>query len=282
MRTVAIVGAGEIGGAAARALAARDAVGRVLLVDAAGHVAAGKALDIQQSAPVDIFHTRLDGTSDDSSVAGCSLCIVADRFGSVPGEWRGDEGCALISRLVRYLGDAPIVFAGAHQSDLIGQAAGELRVARRRLIGSSATALASAVASIVALEARSSPGEVALTVLGRPPAGFVVPWSEASIGGCALDRVLSQAQRARVEARTARLWPPGPYALGTAAATVAAALLAASRRAYSVLTWLEGEFGVRRTVGALPVRLDGQGIAESWVPALGPREQVQIQTALGG
>jgi malate dehydrogenase len=281
MSTVAIVGAGEIGGAAARALAARDDIGRVLLVDATGSTAAGKALDVQQSAPIDLFHTRLDGTSEESSVAGCSLCIIADRFGPGSSEWQGDDGFALLSRLVRYVGDAPLIFAGAHHADLIGRAAEELLVPRRRLIGSSPTALASAVAAIAALEARSSPREIALTVLGRP-GGFVVPWTEASIGGCALDRVLSQAQLARVEARTAHLWPPGPYALGTAAAAVASAALSASRQSYSVLTWLDGEFGVRRTVGALPVRLEGRGIAGARVPALGPREQVQIQTALGG
>jgi malate dehydrogenase len=280
MRTVAIVGAGDIGGAAARALAARDDVNRVLLVDAAGGVAAGKALDIQQSAPVDTFHTRLDGTSDETAVAGCRLCIVADRSGAGAGEWVGDDAFALVARIVRYLGGAPIVFAGAHQAELIGRAAEELHLPRRTLIGSCPAALSSAVAAIVALEARASPSEVSVTVLGRPP-GFVVPWSETSVEGSALDRVLSQAQLARVQARTAHLWPPGPYALGTAAAMVAAAALSASRRFYPALAWLDGEFGVRRTVGALPVRLDGGGIAETRVPALGPREQVQIRTTLG-
>ena len=33
-----------------------------------------------------------------------------------------------------------------------------------------------------------------LTMLGTPPHGFVVPWSDASIGGHALERVLSQVQ----------------------------------------------------------------------------------------
>ena len=49
MTTVAIVGAGDVAGAAAQALASRDAVRRVLLVDANQGAAAGKALDIRQS-----------------------------------------------------------------------------------------------------------------------------------------------------------------------------------------------------------------------------------------
>ena len=62
MSTVAILGAGELGGAIAHALAARGSVSRVLLIDPHGQVAAGKALDIQQAGAITGFHTRLEGT----------------------------------------------------------------------------------------------------------------------------------------------------------------------------------------------------------------------------
>ncbi|NOT24936.1 MAG: hypothetical protein HOP16_02430 [Acidobacteria bacterium] len=280
MTTVAIVGAGDIGGATALALAAHDHVGRVVLIDAKGDAAAGKALDIQQSGAVDGFHTQLRGTSDETHVIGCSVCVIADRMGITPGEWQDDEGLGLLERLDRDLAGAPIVFAGAAQTDLLTKAANELRVRRERLIGSSPEAFTSSIKAIVALEARCSPREVMLTVLGRPPRGFVLPWSEASIAGLALPGVLSQAQIARIEARANRLWPPGPNTLGAAAAAVTEAILRTSRRSFSVLTWLEGEFGIRRGAGILPVRMGGDGIADVQVPNLGAREQVQVQTAL--
>jgi malate dehydrogenase len=280
MKTVAIVGAGDIGGATARALAAHDQIGRLLLIDTMGDAAAGKALDIQQSGAVDLFHTRLQGTADETRITGCSVCVVADRMSAGRGEWQGDDGLAMLARIARYLGDMPIVFAGVSQIELLARAARELSLRRGRLIGSSPEALASSLRAIVALEARCSPREVALTVLGRPPAGFVVPWSEASIGGYALHRVLSQAQLARIEARAGHLWPPGPNTLGAAAAAVTEAVLSASRRSFSVLTWLEGEFGVRHVVGALPARLSARGIGDTRVPEIGSREQVRLQTAL--
>ena len=281
MTTVAIIGAGDLAGAAAQALAVRDRVARVLLVDAAGQAAAGKALDIQQAGPVDGYHTRLEGTTDHNRVIGCDACIVADRFGAKPSEWQGDEALSMVTRLASSLGDTPIVFAGATHAELIAHVSREARVPRERLIGSAPEALASAVAAIVAMEARCSSTEVSLTVLGVPPSGFVVPWSEASIGGYALDRVLSQVQLTRVEARVARLWPPGPYALGAAAARVAEAILQASRRSFSVLTPLGGEFGIRDRVGTLPALLASRGIVHVRVPALTTRERVQLETALG-
>jgi malate/lactate dehydrogenase len=272
MSTVCIIGAGDIAGAAAHALARGERVSRVLLIDADGKVAAGKALDIQQSGAVDLFHVRLDGSDDASRVAGCAAVIVADRFGRPGAEWQGEDGLAMVTRLASYAGDAPIVFAGAMQAELLRASAREAHIARERL---------AAVRAMVAMEARCSPAEVDLTVLGTPPVGFVVPWSEASIGGYSLERVLSQVELARIEARVARLWPPGPFALGLAAARVTEALVRHSRRAFSVLLVLEGEFGVRGRVGALPVNLSPLGIANTRVPTLNTRERVRLETALG-
>ena len=285
MTTVAIIGAGDLGGAIAQALAARDRVARILLVDAALNAAAGKALDIQQSGAVDAFHTRLSATDDFTAVTAANVCIVADRFGPPASEWQGDDALAMLGRVLPFAGHAPpIVFAGAQQAELIGQVGvgnvGDIR--RERLIGSAPEAFASAIRSIVALEARCSPAEVIIAVLGTPPSGFVVPWSEASIGGYALDRVLTQVQARRIEGRVACLWPPGPYALGTAAARCAEAILTSARRSFSTLTMLGGEFGISGRVGALPVLLSAHGIVHVRTPSLSPRERVQLETALGG
>lgn len=281
MSTVCIIGAGELGGATAHALARHERIRRVILIDDAAGVAAGKALDIQQAGAVDGSHTQLEGTADLSRVVGAAACIIADRSGRTSNEWQGDEGLALLNRIAPYAGDTPLVFAGASQASLLPIAAREVHIRRERLIGSAAEALCGAVKSMVAIEAQCSPTEIGLTVLGAPPRGLVIPWSEASIGGHALDRVLTQVQLSRIEARVAHLWPPGPHALGLAAARVAEALVTSSRRTFSVLTVLGGEFGARGRAGVLPALLSIQGIAATKVPALTPRERVQVENALG-
>src|SRR5207244_8674784 len=135
MSIVAILGAGDVGAATARALAARDCARTIVLVDTAG-AAAGKALDIQQSGAVDIFHTRLLGTDDLSRIGGCALCIVADRFAPGSPEWQGEDGQAMLTRVVPYLSGVPLVFAGAAQAGLLVVTAAEVGVAPARLIGS--------------------------------------------------------------------------------------------------------------------------------------------------
>ncbi len=292
MAAVGIIGAGELGSAVADALARGDRVGDVLLIDAAGGAAAGTALDIQQAGAIRGGHARITGTDDFTRIAGCDVCIVADRAGQPSDEWQGDQGLTMIVGMLPYLGDSPIVFAGAAQVALMENTAREAHVRRQRLVGSAPEALAAALAAVVAMEAGCSPIEIRLAILGSPTRhgtpvgsnhsnGFVVAWSEASIGGYSLDRVLSQAQLQRLEARAARLWPPGPFTLGLAAARVTEAVITSSRRTFSVLTVLDGELGLRGRAGALPSRLSASGIAHTRIPTLGTRERVQLETALG-
>lgn len=275
--SAAIIGAGNLGGAVARALAMREAVDRILLIDRSGAVAAGKALDIQQAGAIAGFHTRLAGYTDVARAVGCDVCIVADPFDVTAAQ--SGEDARSIAALLGLNSPAPVVFAGASHEHVLRAAAGTDE-SRARLIGSSPEGLASAVRAIVALEARCAPGEVMLTVLGVPPDGFVIPWSEASIGGAALQQVLSPVQLARVERRVARLWPPDAQTLGEAAAIVAAGIIRSARRAFCVLTMLDGEFGFRRQLGTLPVFLSTSGIVHRRVPTLSARERTRLETVL--
>ena len=70
MSLVAIIGAGEIGGAVARALASRARVDAVRLIDDNESVAAGKALDLMQSGPISRSDTRIDGAADLAAAGG--------------------------------------------------------------------------------------------------------------------------------------------------------------------------------------------------------------------
>src|SRR4029453_5901380 len=172
----------DIGAACAQALASRDRARRILLIDSAASGAAGKALDIQQSGAIAGFHTRLEATSDETRAIGCAVLVVADRFAAGFPGWQGGEALGVVSA-VAASSDVPIVFAGAAQATLMRSASQELRIAARRLIGSASEAYSSAVSAIVAMEARCSPADVSVAVLGAPPDAFVIPWSGGAKGG---------------------------------------------------------------------------------------------------
>ncbi|OLC42891.1 MAG: hypothetical protein AUH43_21580 [Acidobacteria bacterium 13_1_40CM_65_14] len=149
MHSVAIVGAGELGGTIAHALARHDAVRAITLIDESGRVAAGKALDIAQAAPVEGFATELTGTTDLSNAASAAVVVIADRV--TGGEWQGEDALMLLKRLTQTASSAVIVCAGASARELVDRGVRELKMSRARLFGSAPEALAGGVRALVAL-----------------------------------------------------------------------------------------------------------------------------------
>jgi len=277
-----ILGAGEIGGALARQLAAIDLVSRIVLVDDLGTVAAGKALDVAQSGPVDRYHTVMAGTNDIAAVVGAAVVVVADRAGQPGAEWQDEAGLALLKRVAGLNQSASLLCAGAAQSGLIERGVNEAGIPRARLFGTAGEALRSAVTAITALEAQASPSDISLTVLGRPPHQVIVPWDEGAIGGRSIPKVLSAAQLARLDARAARLWPPGPYALATAAARIIRTAVTRAPRLHMAIVAVTRDEGTPGRSAIMPVTLQPAGIASIVAPTLSSRDRVRYQTSLSG
>jgi malate dehydrogenase len=278
MQKVAIIGAGELGGATAHALARSNLVRTITLIDETRRVAAGKALDIAQAAPVEGFATQLSGATDVSLAAGASIVIVADRISG--GEWQGEEGLVLLKRLSQTTGGAVIICAGTMQRDLIERGVRELHIRRTRLFGSAPESLAGAARALVALAVNGSPRDIALSVLGVPPAHTVIPWTDATVAGLALTRLVDEPSRRRLAARIAALWPTAPYALAAAATTVVEAMCGRSRRVVSCFVAPDVANGTRARTAAMPVRLGPTGIADVMLPSLSAVEQVALDNAL--
>jgi malate dehydrogenase len=278
--TAVILGSGDIGGALARQLAALDLVNRIVIVDDLAHVAAGKALDIAQSAPVDGYHTALSGTSDVAAVVGAEVVIVADGAANPVTEWKDEAGLALIKRVAGLNQLAPIVCAGAAQSSLVERGVNELGISRLRLFGSAPEALRAAIIAIVALEATAAPADISLSALGRPPHHIIVPWDEAAIAGRTATEVLSAAQLARLDARIARLWPPGPYALGSAATRMIRTALTRTPRVHAATVAVNRDEGSPGRSAMMPVTLVPTGIATLVPPALSSRDRVRFETTM--
>jgi malate dehydrogenase len=278
MENVAIIGAGELGGATAHALARSNLVRSITLIDETRRVAAGKALDITQAAPVEGFATQISGATDISVAAGASIVILADRI--TGGEWQGEDGLVLLRRLSRTASGGVILCAGPSQRELVDRGVRELHMNRSRLFGSAPESLASAARALVALAVDGSPRDVSLSVLGVPPAQTVIPWADATVAGFALTRLVDEPSRRRLSARVTALWPTGPYALAAAATTVVEAMAGRSRRIVSCFVGPDTSAGTRLRTAALPVRLAFGGIAEVVTPTLSNAEQVALDNAL--
>jgi len=275
---VAIVGGGEVGGLLAHVLARRNVAPEICLIDDNARAAQGKALDMSQAAPVEGFASNVSGSADLTTIAGSAIVALADPFSSPA---RQDDAAMLLLKRIRDLSPASlIVCAGAADCDLIGRVVRELHLPRTALLGSAPEALAGGVRALAALELNSAPSEVSLSVLGIPPHHIVVPWDDATAGGFSLARLLTEPARRRLDGRVAGLWPPGPYALASAAARVIDTLLRGSPRLLTCFVAPDDTAGVRARAAALPVRLGRSGVVDVAMPELSVRERVRLENAM--
>src|SRR2546430_2307178 len=131
MDRVVILGAGELGGLLAHALARRAVAQDVCLIDEKGRVAEGKGLDIMETAPVEGFSATVTGSSDMALAGGATVVVIADPVGAP--EWQGEGALTLLKRLRDFSPQSLVVCAGASQRELIEQGVRELHVSRARL-----------------------------------------------------------------------------------------------------------------------------------------------------
>ena len=213
MKDVAIIGAGEVGGLLAHVLARRDTAAEIRLIDESGRVAAGKALDITLAGEEYIARLLKDPRTP-VAVSSRGLRMLRPDHPAL--------ALALLKRLNQLRSGVLLLGAGPSHRELIERGVREIHIARGRLLGSAPEALAAALRAMIALEIDGSPQDVALSIAGVPPSQIVVAWDDVTIGGFAATRVLDEPTRRRLAARLPSLWPPGPYALASAAANARA------------------------------------------------------------
>lgn len=262
MKTVAIVGANELGATLARVLADREQARRVLLVDPEASRAQGKALDLMQSGPVEHSDTRLEAVAE--LVAGVDAVVLAD-----PTELAGEDVTPLrrtefLRALVPRLGSAPLVIAGPRPAPLVA-AALERGVSVERVMGSAPVAWSAALRRLLAEELKVEPAAVGGVVAGHPP--DLVPLAVA-LGGTPLAGAGLSALGRALDRLRARAF--GPVSLAAAAARVLRAL-DGSRE--SVLPLVLGR-GV-----AVPARLAAGRVLGPVDFELSPRERVLFENA---
>lgn len=273
MSIVAIIGAGALGGTLAHTLASRSRVHEVRLIDPEGRVAEGKALDIQQSSPVEQWSSRVTASTSFAAAAGAGAIVFADLVAS--GEIAGDAGLAIVRQIARTDTAAPLLFAGGTQRELMALTVRELHVAARRTIGSAPFALESSIRAVAAALIDGSPVDLSIGVAGVPPRDLAIGWDAATAFNQPIAAVLAPHHLASISSRVPALWPPAPYTLGSAAARVVEALVHGSRRRFTCFAALEG-----RHVVAVPVEIEKGGIRRTLDPALSRHERTIYENGL--
>jgi hypothetical protein len=112
-----------------------------------------------------------------------------------------------------------------------------------------------------------------------PPETAVVGWEEATASGQPLTAQLPPHVIAGLTNRLRGLWPPGPYALASAAARVLEAAANGSRRRFTCFVSLDA--GARRdAVVAMTAEIGRGGVVRVLEPALSRQERTRLENAI--
>ena len=293
---VAILGAGNIGGTLAQRIAESGLAREVVLIDIVEGLPQGKALDIQQSAPILGFSTRVTGSTSLEALAGADLVVETAGLARKPGMSRSDllEKNASILRehalAVRRLAPEAIVQVVTNPVDVMTFWFREVSgLPAQRVFGESGTLDTARFRTFVALELGAAPRDVVGFVLGTHGDTMVPILSRTSVAGEPLSRLLSPERLQAIVTRTQKgggeiveLLKTGSafYAPTAAQAELVRAVALDEHRTVPVVAHLSGEYGERDVAIGVPVRLGRGGIESVIEVELTAEEKAAFQASV--
>ncbi len=277
---IALVGAGNIGGTLAH-LAGLKELGDVVMFDVFGGVAAGKALDIMQSGPVDGFDALMTGGADISAIAGADVVIVTAGFPRQPGMSRDDlltKNAGVIATVAdgirTHCPDAFVIVITNPLDVMVWVMQQKSGLPANRVVGMAGVLDSSRFRLFLAHEFKVSVEDVTAFVLGGHGDSMVPLTRYSTVAGIPVPDLIkmgwtTQERIGAICARTAnggseivKLLERGSafYAPAASAIAMAEAYLKDKKRVLPCAALLEGQYGVHGLYVGVPVVIGAGGV----------------------
>jgi malate dehydrogenase len=275
-RKITVVGAGNVGATCAQELARRDYCD-VVLVDIKEGLPQGKALDIDQSAPILGYEPSVTGTNGYDETAGSEVVVITAGLPRQPGMSR-DDLVATNENIVKSVTEAAvaaspdaILIVVSNPLDAMCEVARRVSgLPRGRVFGQAGILDTARFRTFIAWETKSSVKDVQALVLGGHGDQMVPIVSATTVGGVPLTKLVPADRIQALVERTAvgggeivkLLGTSAWYAPGAAAAQMVDAVCLDEKRVLPCTAYLQGEYGIDDLYMGVPVKLGSGGIEE--------------------
>ncbi len=293
---IAVLGAGNIGGSLAQRLAEADLAREVVLIDIVDGLPQGKALDIQESAPILEFSTRVTGSTSLDALAGADVVVETAGLARKPGMSRSDlleKNAAIVkahAQAVRTTAPNAICVVVTNPVDVMTYYFRKVSgLPTTHVFGESGTLDTARFRTFVAEALHVAPRDVTGFVLGTHGDTMVPLLSLTSVAGVPLSRLLPADRLAQLVERTKQgggeivnLLKTGSafYAPSASQAELVRAIAQDEHRLLPASAYVDGEFGERDVYIGVPVVLGRQGV-ERVVPVdLSAAEQTAFRASV--
>jgi len=269
---VAIVGAGNVGATCAQRIAEAD-IADVALIDIAEGLAAGKALDLAEAAPLVGHSRRIVGGEDYDLAKGSDVVVITAGLPRKPGMTRDDLLAAtqIVTELKRTTPDAIYIMV-TNPLDVTTYIAHQiLGVPRERVMGMAGALDSVRFRAFIAMELGCAPADVQAIVLGGHGDSMVPLPRYATAGGIAVTELISSARLEEIVERTrqggteivSHLKTGGAfYAPAAGVAQMVAAIVRDEKRLLPASVLLQGEYGINDVFLGVPVKLGAGGVEQ--------------------
>lgn len=295
MTKVTVVGAGNVGATCADVLATREICQEVVLVDIKEGFAEGKALDIWQKAPINVYDTRTVGvTGDYSRTANSDVVVITSGLPRKPGMTRDDLIATnakivneVTSKIMEYSPDAIIIIV-SNPLDVMTYAAHlESKKDRHKVIGMAGILDTARYRAFLAEALDISPKEIQAILMGGHGDTMVPLPRYTTVAGIPVTELIDADKLDAIVERTKTgggelvklMGTSAWYAPGAAAAQMVEAIVKNQRRVFPVCMKLEGEYGINDCYLGVPVVLGKNGVEKIIVLDLNEDEKALLETS---
>jgi malate dehydrogenase len=273
---ITVVGAGNVGATAAQRLAEKELARQVVLVDIAEGIPQGKGLDQWQSAPIELYDTRVIGTNGYEATEGSEIVVITAGIARKPGMSRDDlmntnAGIVQsVSREVARTSPDAIVIVVSNPLDVMCYVAKEATgFPRERVLGMAGVLDTARFRAFLAEAADVSVRDIQAMVLGGHGDTMVPLISYTSVSGIPITQFLDKERLDAIVTRTRNggaeivgFLKTGSayYAPSAGAVQMVEAIVQDQKRILPCAAWLEGEYGMSGLFLGVPCKLGRRGL----------------------
>lgn len=275
---VTVVGAGNVGATCADVIAHKELANEVVLLDIKENFAEGKALDIWQTAPINMYDTRVKGSTNDySKTANSDVVVITSGLPRKPGMSRDDlisTNAGIVKgvteNIIKYSPNAIIIVVSNPLDVMTYCSYLAAKIDSRRVFGMAGILDTARYRAFLAEELNCSPKDIQAVLMGGHGDTMVPLPRYTTVGGIPVTELIAEDKLNAIIERTKKgggeivnlLGTSAWYAPGAAAAQMVEAIVRDQKRIFPVCAWLQGEYGLKNIYLGVPVKLGKNGIEE--------------------
>ena len=294
---VTVVGAGYVGSTCAHLLALKELAAEIVLIDVLEGRPQGIALDMNQSAAVEGFGSRVVGTNDPKDTWGSDVVIVTAGIARKPGMSRSDllgTNAKIVISIAEYVRngspDSIVIVVTNPLDSMVHLFRAKSGFPGKRVVGMAGVLDSARFSWFIAEAAKASVKDVDAMVLGAHGDSMVPMPGYCTVNGVKLGDLVGKPEIDAMAKRTKNggaeivaLLKTGSawYAPASSSVAMAASILRDEKRMLPCACFLNGQYGFEGIYMGVPAVLGKEGVERIVEVPLDNESRIQMQKTAG-